>query len=204
LAQEFFMKLLFVLLLGSVLSSLTMAQTAAVKHRLPDIEVLDVTWRHTPPERNNIDLQSYLGRAPLQFPDRSPNSVANLEVQPLYRSTDIKKWSGWLCEFTVRNTGAKAVRKIVWHYAFTDPVTGQTVGYRQYKAKVNIKPGTTAKLVAREDRRPPIGVVDAGEIEDINQTSGADKFPARTQSNKGTTIDRIEYADGSVWKPHAD
>jgi hypothetical protein len=198
------MKVLFVLLLGFILSSLTMAQTATVKNHLPDIEVLQITWRHTPPERNNIDLRSYPGGAPSQFPDRSLNSVANIEVKPLYRSTDIKRWSGWLCEFTVRNTGTRIVRRIVWHYAFTDPITKKTVGYRQYKARVNIKPGATAKLVAREDRKPPIGVVDASEIEDINQTPGADKFPARTQSNTGTTIDRIEYEDGSVWRPHGD
>jgi hypothetical protein len=189
----------FALLFGLAFSASIAAQTATLKDGPPDVEVVKIIWRRIEHRRN---LDQWHPRTPPQNPDRGPNEVANIVVRPLY--SEIEPWSGYVCEFTVRNNGAKIVRKLVWDYVFIDPATKKRIGYRQYKSKVKILPGTTAKLVARVGR-PPIAVVDVNQINTnspAQTNAGSDKPGTLSQSNEETTIERIEYKDGTVWKRH--
>ena len=102
----------------------------------------------------------------------------------------VRPWSGFVYEFTVKNTGTKTIRQMVFdHVFFDDTFTGpglqRTVRRRQYKSKVKIRPGMTAKIVVRSSL-PPIGTVKA--------QSPAD------QSAEQMVINRIKYADGSEWQ----
>lgn len=98
----------------------------------------------------------------------------------------VRPWSGFVYEITVQNNGAKTIRQIVFAYSFTDPRTHVTVGRRQFKSKVKIRPGMTANLVVRSSR--PMGTVDATQ-------AGANR---PDQSPDQVVIERIKYADGSV------
>ena len=199
--QRHFYLILFGSLFGLALSGSTAAQTATLKDGPPDVEVVKITWLRIE-HRRDLDPYVYYQRVPPQHPDRGPNAVANIEVRPLYG--EIVPWSGYVCEFTVRNIGAKIVHKLVWDYVFIDPATKKRIGYRQYKSKVKILPGTTAKLVARIGR-PPIAVVDVNQIRHNGPAQmdlSSDRPRTLNQSNEETTIVRIEYKDGTVWKRH--
>ena len=102
----------------------------------------------------------------------------------------VRPWSGFVYEFTVKNTGTKTIRQMVFDHVFFDdtfigPGLQRTVRRRQYKSKVKIRPGMTAKIVVRSSL-PPIGTVKA--------QSPAD------QSAEQMVINRIKYADGSEWQ----
>lgn len=112
---------------------------------------------------------------------------ASPDSPPVFRP-----WSGYICEVTVKNNGAKTIRQLVFDYSFTDPRTQRTVGRRQFKSKVKIHPGTTAKVAVRTSSRP-VGTVAA--------TSAGPNSPA--QSPDQIVIQKIKYADGSVWQRSA-
>ena len=199
------MKIAFALFLMLILNFLVLAQTATKKDGPPDLEVLTISWRYVPPPKNNIDMREYRNNGgPLQNPDRGRNDVANIEVKPLYRSDQIKPVWGLFVDFTVRNSGSRTIRKIVWDYFVVDPANGKRVGFRQYKANVKIHPGATAKLIAKATGRP-IGFVDANQPDDANDANQAptnrQKQPTMSnQSNEEVNIQRVEYSDGTVWK----
>jgi hypothetical protein len=88
----------------------------------------------------------------------------------------------------VNNTGSKAIRKMVWEYVFFDPATQKEVGRRRYENKVNIRPGKSSNVIARS-LTPPTGTIDANQV---------GKQP-KDQYSEQIVIQRIEYADGSVW-----
>jgi hypothetical protein len=88
----------------------------------------------------------------------------------------------------IKNTGTKAISRLVWEYVFFDPATQREVGRRRYESKVKIRPGKTESLTARSSS-PPTGTVDAAQ---------AGKKMKELYTEK-VLIERIEYADGSFW-----
>ncbi|HKO96025.1 MAG TPA: hypothetical protein VJU86_03470 [Pyrinomonadaceae bacterium] len=101
----------------------------------------------------------------------------------------VRHWSGFIYEFTVKNTGEKTIRHLVFEHSFTDPSTQLTVARRQYKSKVKIRPGTTAKIVVRSSRGP-VGTVNARQ-------AGQN---AQAQSAEQMIILSMKYDDGSSWQ----
>jgi hypothetical protein len=101
---------------------------------------------------------------------------------------NLRQWFNFIYEFTVKNTGSKIIRKLVWEHSFTDPTTQQVVRRREYKSSTKIRPGKTAKLVVHSNLGP-IGTINANQA---GQTS-PDLSPEQM------VIKRVEYTDGSVW-----
>lgn len=174
----------------------------------PGVEVIQITWRRV--ERGNPRLD----QAPLtQNPERAARMAVNqarmgeynsarmsqggnvpapvlLSVPPGVDSPPmIQPWSGFIYEFTVRNTGTKTIRKLSWEYSFTDPATKRKVGKRQYKKNVKILPGMFSKLVVRSTL-PPIGTVNVRQAGLGTQVSDPEQM----------VIESIKYDDGTVWK----
>jgi hypothetical protein len=191
------MKALSLIFLVCLLTGSAAAQGSINKPDAPDVAVIKISWRrvdHNP----KLDQATFDGN-----PERGLRTIVNkartnadpsqplLPVPPLETPPPtIRPWSGWLYVFTVRNTGAKIIRQLVFEYAFTDPSTQRTVGRRQYKSKVKIRPGMTANLVVRSSL-PPIGTIDAKQSDQNSQ----DQSP-----EKQVVIQKIKYADGSVWQ----
>lgn len=92
-------------------------------------------------------------------------------------------------EATVRNTGNKTIRRLIWEYVFFDRETGAEVGYRAFRYESDIKPGKTAKL---EGLLPiaPGGAADAARVAKAAQGRYVERIFFR----------RIEYDDYTTWE----
>lgn len=98
----------------------------------------------------------------------------------------------YIFEATIRNTGTKKIRRIVWEYIFLDEGGTRELGYRAFNSKVNISPGKSVK-VAGYTR---IYVNDAVEANKLNQA--AQQLHGKYM--EVISIRYIEYADNSIWK----
>ncbi|HEX8175787.1 MAG TPA: hypothetical protein VF543_11770 [Pyrinomonadaceae bacterium] len=203
------MKILTSMLLLLLFAIGAAAQVPSDTQNAPGVEVIQITWHRI----SGGDPR--LNEAPLtQNPERAARMAVNQARIGEYNSARmsqggnvpapvllsvpgpdpvqapvIRPWSGYVYEFTVRNTGTKTIRKIAWEYSFIDPRTNRKVGKRQYKSNVKILPGATSKLVVRSTL-PPIGTVNARRAGPGTQD----------QSPEQMVIESIKYDDGSVWK----
>lgn len=191
-----------ILLTGSAAAQVSTSTSGA-----PDVIVLKITWRRVQPSNPKLNearlsaSPDYAARVAVNAEriyaansarqsgaDTPPPVLLSLPAIP-DSPPSVRPWSGFIYEFTVRNTGAKTVRQVVFEYSFTDPGTQKKVGRRQYKSNVKIRPGLTANLVVRTSLRP-IGTIDATQAGQNQQV----------QSPEQVVIQRIKYADGSAWQ----
>jgi hypothetical protein len=170
----------------------------------PDITVVKISWRSV--ERNfKLDTADPIGipgstarvavnQARINEANRSNNpgdhtppvllDVPSAPAAP----PNLRQWANFIYEFTVKNTGSKIIRKLVWEYSFTDPSTQKVVGRREYKSSKKIRPGKTAKLVVHSNLSP-IGTINAKQAAQNSQEHSPEQM----------VIQRVEYTDGSVW-----
>lgn len=183
------------------------AQVSSTTSATPDVTVIEISWRR-------VSRNPRLDRvAPIDNPERGLRTAVNnarineansaresgtgsaappalLDVPSIpYSPPIVRPWSGFIYEFTIKNTGSKIIRKLVWEYSFTDPATQRKIGRREFKSNVKILPGATAKLVTRSSL-PPVGTIDAARASKNSQ----DQLPEQM------VVQRITYADGSVWQ----
>lgn len=95
----------------------------------------------------------------------------------------------YVYEVKLRNSGSKEITSFVWDYVFFEPGTETELGRRRFTSKVKIKPGKTKDVTVRA-ATPPTGTIDAKR---------AGKKP-QDQYAEQVVIQRVEYADGSVWQ----
>jgi hypothetical protein len=198
--------LLMILLAGSAAAQVSSSTSSAA----PDVTVLKIRWRRVersnprlnqPTQTGNPEdaLKMAVNTARINEYNSARDSGANPRPPALLSAPSntyspappMSMWAGFIYEFTVRNTGSKVIRKLVWEYSFTDPATQRTVGRRQYKSSVKILPGMTAKLVVRSSS-PPLGIINVAQ-------AGAGQN-SQDQSPEQMLIQSIKYADGSVWQ----
>jgi hypothetical protein len=98
-------------------------------------------------------------------------------------------WTEYVYELKVRNTGDKTIQTLTWEYVFFEPGTEREVGRQQFTSRVSIRPGGTRTVTMRSGT-PPTGTIDA---------SNAGK-KSRDQYSEQIVIQRVGYADGSVWQ----
>jgi Haemolysin-type calcium binding protein related domain len=116
---------------------------------------------------------------------------------------------GGLFLFVVKNIGAKPIKVVEWDFAFLRYENGQFLSRYYVTTKVGIKPGGKKTL---KHKLPPgakrCGVVKV--ISDKNQPENFVAFEAvcgkgfhdpslLNQKQETISINRIEFADGSVW-----
>jgi hypothetical protein len=89
----------------------------------------------------------------------------------------------------VTNNDTKTIRAIEWDYVFYDPATAKEVGRHPLKNNLKLQPGKSAEM-SRRTATPPTTVVD------VHKTGKKIK----EQYGERVEIQRIEYADGSVWQ----
>ena len=95
----------------------------------------------------------------------------------------------FLYKISVRNEGPKAIKEIDWDYVFTDAVTGEEVGRREFTGVEKIAPGKSKELSfttpAPPARRISVHALDKRE---------------RAGLNEQVVLVRVLYEDGTVWK----
>lgn len=87
------------------------------------------------------------------------------------------------------NTSAQGVDILFWEYQFIDKATPSTVTRRQFLCAANMKPGKEKELVAFS-----LG----GPSEVINVETLAKN--ADKPFDEKVVVNRVEYADGSIWQ----
>ena len=208
---RFAMKTLTLALLMTLLAGSAAAQVSSTTSGAPDVSVIKINWRRVEPS-NAVLIEGRQGASPDYAARQAVNASRINEANSARESggnppppkllalpsipdpiPPVRAWSGFVYEFTVKNTGAKIIREVVFEYSFTDPGTQRTVGRRQYKSKVKILPGMTAKVVVRSSL-PPIGTINAAKAGQNPQEQSPDQMVIQT----------IKYADGSMWKRSSD
>jgi hypothetical protein len=192
-----------------------LAQTSKSSDNPPDIQILKASWAmlgpvdsgdFTPgkpstrmkPYENSIAGKTS-GRVqqetdPIDEPDRRvPTEVG---PPPPARTSSARADSSrtppgpkYLYQLTVRNTGAKKIAALDWEYTFTDSLDQAVVGQHHFHSKAKISPAEKKQL--RESTlAPPTRTINARTVENN----------PKKPFTELVRINRIEYADGSIWE----
>jgi hypothetical protein len=88
-----------------------------------------------------------------------------------------------------QNTSALVVDILFWEYQFIDRASPSTVARRQFLCAANIKPGKDKELVAYSLGGP-------SDVVNVNTLAKNSDKPF----DEKVVINRVEYADGSIWQ----
>lgn len=89
----------------------------------------------------------------------------------------------------LRNDAGKVAEVVFWEYQSAEPSDPANVTRRQFLCGVNIKPGKEKELLAVTVAAPS-AVVSAGSL---NQGAG-------NNYQEKAVVNRVEYADGTIWQ----
>ncbi|MDT7777722.1 MAG: hypothetical protein QOC99_234 [Acidobacteriota bacterium] len=89
----------------------------------------------------------------------------------------------------VRNAGAKPIEVLFWEYQFKESANPRNVVRRQFLCGVQIKPDKEKELQANTLAGP----------DDVISVESLAKHSANLYQEK-VVINRVEYADGSIWQ----
>lgn len=95
----------------------------------------------------------------------------------------------YVYEATIKNTGEKTIRSVIWQYALFETDTDVPVGTHRFNSAVKIRPGKTAKVVGRS-KTPPAKVVRASD----KSGKEPEKYSERV------VIEEIQFDDGTAWR----
>jgi hypothetical protein len=96
---------------------------------------------------------------------------------------------GFAYKVKVRNAGPKAVEVLFWEYQFEEAADPSNLSRRQFLCGVGIKGGKEKELLAWSASGPN-GAISAASL------AGKAESPYRER----VLINRIEYADGTIWQ----
>lgn len=96
---------------------------------------------------------------------------------------------GFAYQVKVKNESAKVVEVMYWEYQFTESANPTNVVRRQFLCGVNIKPNKELELRAFSSLGPSVTV----SVESLANKAG-NIFAEKV------IINRVEYADGSIWQ----
>jgi hypothetical protein len=105
------------------------------------------------------------------------------------RSTQSKPLDGFSYKVKIQNNSTKVVDILFWEYRFADNANPSNLARRQFLCGVNIKPGKGFEVKAFSLSGPS----DVVHVDTL----------AKDQANPFTesvVINRVEYADGSIWQ----
>lgn len=105
------------------------------------------------------------------------SSLPNLKPGQAYYSYSV----------TLKNTGTKTVKTILWAYVFTDTVLQEQVGRTVSENHVKLRPGKTVEM---------IGYSNNHAIQVVNAKSAGTRNPIKEE----VEVLRIDYEDGTFWE----
>lgn len=105
------------------------------------------------------------------------------------RARKSKPMEGFAYRIKVQNSDTKVVEIVFWEYQFHDPANPELVARRQFLCGVSIAPGKGKELE---------GFSLAGPSDVVNVKTLADN--AAKPFVEKVLINRVEYADGSIWQ----
>ena len=96
---------------------------------------------------------------------------------------------GFAYRIKVQNPGKNVVEIVFWEYQFEDPADSSLTARRQFLCGVNIAGDKSKELE---------GFSLAGPSDVVNVSTLANK--AENAFKENVLINRVEYADGSIWQ----
>lgn len=105
------------------------------------------------------------------------------------RTPDRKPIDGYLYKLKVKNISTKPIEVVFWEYQFIDAANPQLVARRQFLCGLNLKAGKD-KDVSVFSLSGPSEVVSASSLSNTTNNGPKEKV----------LINRVEYADGSIWQ----
>ena len=88
---------------------------------------------------------------------------------------------------TVKNTGTKTIKTVLWAYVFTDTVLQEQVGRTVSENAVRLRPGKTVEMV---------GYSSNHAVQVVNAKSAGTRNPIKEE----VQILRVDYEDGTFWE----
>jgi hypothetical protein len=200
---EFAMRLLYSMLVLFLFASCASAQTLSNPSERSNLTVIQKKWRievrnpavekdpiqamseREREERRRKEIESMNEALNERGMPTKPSSVPVPSPETGHRGITVT----YVYEVKVSNTGEKGIRALTWDYVFLEPGTEIEVGRRRFVSKVSISPGSTRNVIVRS-ATSPTGTINARK---------AGKKP-RDQYSEQVVIQRVEYADSSVWQ----
>jgi hypothetical protein len=199
------------LLLPLLLVFFSPTQNPAASPDGSSVVVLGLKWsrsRQTPEKLNPANVtpapamipanKNYQRQARINDPmgTRDPNadtidgrSAAIDKIEQEARTNQPKPVDGFAYQVKIQNASAKAIEILFWEYQFIDPAHPEAVTRRQFLCAVNLKPDKAKEVQAFSVSGPR----DVVSVESLANKSG-DTFREKV------VINRVEYADGSIWQ----
>ncbi|MFN0124726.1 MAG: hypothetical protein ACKV2V_29840 [Blastocatellia bacterium] len=126
----------------------------------------------------------------------APIAPGETKPRPAVRLIDAAEW----VTLSIRNTSDKAIRSIVWDFAFPRYENNAVVLRFDVNSKADIKPGGKKTI---KQKLPPgakrCQIINAAETVPMDLVCGQGFLDPSGLKQEAVSIRRIEYADGSVW-----
>ncbi|HEX8000566.1 MAG TPA: hypothetical protein VF528_19455 [Pyrinomonadaceae bacterium] len=106
------------------------------------------------------------------------------------RTPKPKPVDGFAYRAKIRNASTKVIEVVFWEYRFKENANPATVVRRQFLCGVNIKPDKEKELQAFS----LLGPSDVISVGSLSNKTGDNLF------EETVVINRVEYADGSIWQ----
>jgi hypothetical protein len=189
---------LLIVALGSLWAASVSAQSGTNLSEAPGVVVTRISWQketyipalYEDPMVINLQ-QSQLMREQRLARERdlrAKNAEAPSSLPTRSRSKTVGTVN-YVVRARIKNTGDKTIREIGWEYLLFDPTTEIELGRYFHSMKIHLGIGKTRNLTARSTR-PPAGILQVS----IDGKEAGAKYSERV------IINRIKYADGSVWQ----
>ena len=108
------------------------------------------------------------------------------------RAPQQKTMDGYAYRIKVQNAGQKIVEIVFWEYQFQDPANPQMIARRQFLCGVSIPAGKGKELEGFSLSGPS----DVVDVKTLASNTG-------NPFKENVLINRVEYADGSIWQRKA-
>src|SRR5919107_5189359 len=130
--------------------------------------------------------------APFAPPQNAAGSAESAAMDKAVRDARAPKTvevDGFAYKVKVRNAGPKAVEVLFWEYQFEETADASNLARHQFLCGVNIKGGKEKELLAWSATGPN-GAISVSSL----------AAKAENPYREKVVINRIEYADGSIWQ----
>lgn len=164
---------------------------AADNPEMPQTEAERLARRNAAMNQNASNPNRKVTVAPIAPGD----TRANGRLRSTIRVIDLAEW----VNLSLRNTSDKAIKAIVWDFAFPRYENNTLLLRLEVSSKADIKPG--GKKTLKQKLPPDAKKCQIVSAETVSMELVCGKgFTDPTQiKQEVVTIKRIEYADGSVW-----
>jgi len=139
--------------------------------------------------QRNVRINDPVGARDPNLDTMDGRSAAMEKAVQESRAPQPKAVDGYSYKAKIQNTGSRIVDIVFWEYRFVDVSNPATVTRRQFLCGVNIKPGKEKELQAFT-LSGPSDVVSVGSL----AGNGPNPF------QESVFINRVEYADGTIWQ----